>query len=414
MVAKVISGKTIRGVLNYNENKVKAGVADCILASKFGCQVNELTFSNKLNRFEKLIALNRKTKTNTIHISLNFDVSEKIALEKMNAIIAAYMNRIGFGDQPYLAYQHRDAAHPHVHIVTTNIQSSGQRIDIHNIGRNQSEKARKEIEKTFGLVRAEGRRKEEQVFKPVNPEQAIYGKSETKRTISNVVRMVIGSYKYTSLPEFNAALRQFNVMADRGKEGTRMHDKKGLMYSILDNKGNKVGVPIKASSIYRKPMLSFLEKQFKLNEVMRGPHKEKLKSCIDGVLASKQSLSRAAFMTALNKQSIYVLFRENAEGLIYGVTFVDNKNKVVFNGSDLGKAYSAKAIVARLSSLKETNSDQYGLIFKRSETRTDRTEGGSEIQKLITTLTVAEQHDFASAERVFKRRRKKKRKGRSL
>ena len=36
-------------------------------------------------------------------------------------------------------------------------------------------------------------------------------------------------------------------------------------------------------------------------------------------------------------------------GLTYGITFVDNKNKTVFNGSDLGKAYSAKAISERFS-----------------------------------------------------------------
>ena len=31
------------------------------------------------------------------------------------------MEQIGFGDQPYLVYQHNDAGHPHIHIVTTRI-----------------------------------------------------------------------------------------------------------------------------------------------------------------------------------------------------------------------------------------------------------------------------------------------------
>ncbi len=56
------------------------------------------------------------------------------------------MSKIGFGDQPYLVYQHFDARHPHIHIVTTNIKSDGSRIKTHNIGRNQSERARREIE----------------------------------------------------------------------------------------------------------------------------------------------------------------------------------------------------------------------------------------------------------------------------
>ena len=54
--------------------------------------------------------------------------------------------------------------------------------------------------------------------KPVDPEKVIYGKHETKRSISNVVGAVFSQYKFSSLPEFNAALKQFNVVADRGKK----------------------------------------------------------------------------------------------------------------------------------------------------------------------------------------------------
>lgn len=35
------------------------------------------------------------------------------------------------------------------------------------------------------------------------------------------------------------------------------------------------------------------------------------------------------------------------EGLIYGITYVDLKTKCVFNGSDLGKVYSAMGIQQR-------------------------------------------------------------------
>lgn len=122
MVCKVRSGKNIRGALNYNENKVKEGLAECIGASNFVGQVQHLRFFDKLVRFEHLIERNTRAKTNAVHISLNFDVGEKLNQNKLNAIAASYMDKIGFGDQPYLVYVHRDAAHPHLHIVTTNIQ----------------------------------------------------------------------------------------------------------------------------------------------------------------------------------------------------------------------------------------------------------------------------------------------------
>lgn len=67
------------------------------------------------------------------------------------------MDKIGFGSQPYPVYQHQDAAHPHLHIVTTNIQENGHRIRTHNIGKNQSETARNEIEVQFGLIKAQSK-----------------------------------------------------------------------------------------------------------------------------------------------------------------------------------------------------------------------------------------------------------------
>src|ERR1700761_4948546 len=159
MVARIGYGKSISRILNYNENKVKEHVADLILANQFACEADQLSFTNKLHRFENIMMNNTRSKSNAIHISLNFDFGESIPLSTLQEVTIEYMERIGFGEQPYLAYQHFDAAHPHVHIITTNIQENGKRIDLHNIGRNQSETARKEIEEKYGLVKADGKKK---------------------------------------------------------------------------------------------------------------------------------------------------------------------------------------------------------------------------------------------------------------
>jgi len=55
----------------------------------------------------------------------------------------------------------------HVHIVTTNIKADGKRIELHNLGKNQSEKARKEIEIHYGLVKAEDMKKQPYVLKAI-------------------------------------------------------------------------------------------------------------------------------------------------------------------------------------------------------------------------------------------------------
>src|SRR4051812_26555310 len=205
MVARMRTGQNILGALNYNENKVKARSAECIAANMFGCEPGDLSFSNKKNRFQDQMRLNKRSKTNVVHVSLNFAVGEKLTNEKLQSIASAYMDRIGFTNQPYLVYNHFDAGHPHIHILTTSIQDNGKRIPLHNIGKNQSEQARKEIETIFNLVKAEDREvNKEFVLDPKTLATAIYGKSQTKEAISKIVRTITRSYKFTSIPELNA------------------------------------------------------------------------------------------------------------------------------------------------------------------------------------------------------------------
>lgn len=47
------------------------------------------------------------------------------------------------------------------------------------------------------------------------------------------------------------------------------------------------------------------------------------------------------------------MFRENDQGRIYGVTFIDHRNREVYNGSRLGKEFSANAFEQLLGRTQE-------------------------------------------------------------
>lgn len=348
MVAVIKTGHSIHRIFNYNENKVKAGVAECIGAGNYPIDPDKMSLTMKLNRFLKQIELNENVKRNSVHISLNFDVSESHLLqEKLLAIAEAYMEKIGFGKQPFLVYQHYDAGHPHIHLVTTNIEADGNRIDLHHLGIRKSEPARKAIEKDFGLVAAEAQKKQESYqLKPVSASKALYGKSQTKMAIQNVLEAVLNQYKYASLPELNAVLRQYNVIAERGTEDSKVYQTGGLLYRVLDAAGNSIGVPIKASLFYNKPTLKFLEQKFKENEPKRMPFKTRIRNAIDRTLLGKKTTLQE-LVKALEKQGIHTALRINETGMVYGITYVDHQTKSVFNGSALGKQYSAKAVQER-------------------------------------------------------------------
>jgi hypothetical protein len=422
MVAKITTPKSIEAALNYNEKKVQKGIAACLHAANYLNDAKDMSFYQKLSGFERLNCLNERAVTKTLHVSLNFDPSEKLTENKLLQIASDYMNKIGFGEQPYLIYKHEDAGHPHIHIVSTTIKSDGSRINTHNIGRNQSEKARKEIEKQYNLVKAERQQQlRNPSIKPVDAEKVIYGKSETKRSISNVVGAVLSSYKFCSLPEFNATLKQFNVVADRGNEEGRIYKNHGLVYRVLDADGNKVGVPIKASSIGCKPTLDTLEKRFAANETGNENLKPFIKVKIYECLAQAPSTMKE-LMEYLKQKNISTVLRQNTEGRLYGITFVDNQNKCVFNGSDLGKGYSVAAIQSKLSNHPIEN------VMKQDEKESSHSSGsvGKEMmiskdkeknvivsaskENLLDVILTAKEQFGNTPYSLLKKKRKKKRK----
>jgi len=87
MVAKIKSGKSLIGALNYNENKVKQGKATLIAAVKYFKDPKDLSFNDKLFRLTDLAGMNQRSKTNTVHISLNFPNGENLADEKLTEIL---------------------------------------------------------------------------------------------------------------------------------------------------------------------------------------------------------------------------------------------------------------------------------------------------------------------------------------
>jgi hypothetical protein len=141
MVAVIHASSSLRNALNYNEQKVKEQMTTCLAAVNYPKDVQDLTLNQKLVRLQNQADLNIATKVNSVHISLNFDPSEKFSEDKLKEISETYLQKIGFANQPYLLYQHNDAGHPHVHIVTTNIKADGTRLELHNLGKIQSEKA---------------------------------------------------------------------------------------------------------------------------------------------------------------------------------------------------------------------------------------------------------------------------------
>jgi hypothetical protein len=116
-------------------------------------------------------------------------------------------------------------------------------------------------------------------------------------------------------------------------------------------------------------------------------------------------------MKALQKENIIIFLRQNDQGIVYGITYIDHKTKCVFNGSHLGKQYSANAIQQRcFSTLNVIHAEK---VYKQSLNHEIKTTSGivNDIGKTFAELLQPERNQFAGEpleQQKFKRKRKKK------
>jgi hypothetical protein len=354
MFTQIKFSRSIRSILRYNEKKVECGQAQLIHAGNFLQRTHEMKWSNKMERFENLLLLNERAKVNAIHSSLSFHPSEKERLDKelLSSISDRYMLLLGFGKQPYLVYEHHDAAHPHLHIVSTLIRSDGCRMNTNDIVTFKAERTRRDLENEYDLVKANktGRTPEQEKLlkaETVKVHKLQFGRSGTTFSIVLVLEKVDRHYRYTSLPEFNTILQQFNVMAARTHADNMTGRKEGLIYFILDDEGRTISTPVKASRLDSKYSLANLEKRFLENKQAREPSLKRLRNAIDWTLA-KTPTSLATFTRELEKERVSAVFSRYRKTSPDGLIYIDHRSGSVVSEEGLGKEYSAKCIFEKL------------------------------------------------------------------
>lgn len=357
MQAKIGPTKSILKALRYNEQKVSEGKAEKIKAENFLKDHDRLTRDEILDRFRQRSSFNEQMQDDGVHFSLNFGKQEPLANDKLAQLADRYMAGMGFEDQPYVVYKHVDAGHTHLHVVATSVRANGARIDLHPRNYLDSVLLCKRLEKEFSLEKLAGVRPEQQAeFAVDHAQQVRYGDPGLKHAISDVLNTVVDHYNYTSLEELNAILKQYNVAANPGRENSHLNKVGGLLYQALDDDGNRIGVPIKASLFLLKPTLKNLEQRFTQNQALREEPRERLSTAIEWALAGRAP-DWTGFKATLEKEGITVVIDKNKQGE-EKVFFVDHAGKSAFEGKDLGKEYSFESLRNRCAPEEQISQQQ--------------------------------------------------------
>lgn len=338
MVAKINTGNNLFGTLMYNNKKVENDAAKIIHSNKVMQDRNggyNLALCNQ--SFAPYLTANQKTENPVVHISLNPHPDDVLTDGQFMDIADEYMQKMGFGGQPYLVFKHEDLERKHIHIVSVNVDETGKKINDYNNFR-LSKKITRELEAKYKLHPAEKKDYTEEVprLKKVD-----YRSGDVKRQITNTVKALMHTYRFTSLPEYRALLTLYNIGVEETGGEARGRQYRGLVYSALDGEGNKVGNPIKSSSIAKSVGHAALVKRVAASgKMIKGQALgSRMKTVLDEAI--KNYRNRQSFEVELSRNGISAVFRLNEEGRIYGATFIDHETHTVLNGSKIGKAYSA-------------------------------------------------------------------------
>ena len=340
MVAKISIGKSLYGALAYNGEKINGAKGRLLATNRiYNDGTGKVNIGKAMEGFSTFMPPVVKTKNPVLHISLNPHPDDVLTDTELQDMAREYLEKMGYGNQPYLIFKHEDIDRHHLHIVTVNVDENGKRLNQAYLHR-RSERVRKELEQKYGLHPAE--RKNARMENPLHKVDASAG--DVKRQVGNVVKAVNRQYRFQSMGEYRALLSLYNVTVEEARGNVRGREYYGLVYSATDDAGNKVGNPFK-SSLYGKSVgYDAVQKKFARSKQeikdrkLAAATKHTVLSVLEG------TYDKEKFIATLKAKGIDTVLRYTDDGRIYGSTFIDHRTGCVLNGSRIGKELSANAL----------------------------------------------------------------------
>ena len=330
----------------YNSEKINKEEGRLLGANKIILPADgQIDIGRIAENFREFMPMMGRTKKPVLHISLNPHPDDKLTDQDFEILAREYLEKLGFGEQPFIIYKHEDIHRHHIHIVTVNVNEQGKRLNQDFLFR-RSKKITTELEEKYNLHKAQREK-----ITPDMPIKKVDPLGDIKRQVANTVKMVGMRYKFQTLGEYNAVLSLYNIRCEQTDGRVNGREYHGLVYFATDDDGKVIANPFKASRLGKFASRTAVEGRF-----------ERAKDKID--VASTRNrvadvLSRTTdkedFTSKLKDCGIDVIFRYTDEGRIYGVTFIDHNAMTVLNGSRLGKQFSANALNERFNNQQATN-----------------------------------------------------------
>ena len=255
---------SLYGALAYNYEKVAAGTAEILsgnrmISDRLGLPSEDIRLA--LLSFENYLLANRNTEKPVLHISLSPAPEDRLTDGRLAELAERYMQKMGYGNQPYITYKHTDTHNTHIHIVSVCVDEQGKKIsDAYEHRRSMT--ACRELEVDFGLrngADAERRNPKAELRKVDAP------LGDVRHQVGNTLKAVLESYRFQTFGEYNALLSTLNIEAKQIRGEYNGTPYTGIVYSVTDDTGKVVSPPFKSSRFGKRFGNEQLEKRMLMN-----------------------------------------------------------------------------------------------------------------------------------------------------
>ena len=321
MVIKITQAKGSRGLVTYNDKKVKAGAGSILGYNKIATDGQDIALipaGSLAAQLEMRAALNAGKGKKFIHISINPNPDEKLTDAKLVAVTKDYMKQIGYASQPYIIYKHTDIDREHVHVVASSIKENGSLVNDSNLFR-RSNQVRKDLEEKYNLLKGTSRQ--------VQPEGVLvaamdYRKSFSSGQIKSIGLGVLDRVKFGGFGDYAAYLETLGVAVRQTT--TADGGVLGLTYQPLED-GQLQGLPVKASRLEPGGRLGMeaLDKGFSKNKSLLETGLGEFEVRLVRGMAGPEESRRVADLQKEGIEAHYagkqvVGFVDNKQGCFYG------------------------------------------------------------------------------------------------
>ena len=229
MVANIRSGSSPGGALRYNKEKVDKDEAEVLFWQKMlepFDKYGRMDIDTCMESFWPYLEANRRTTNTVFHASLNPSPEDRLTDEQLREIANEYMQKMGYGEQPYIVFKHKDISREHLHIVSLRVDEQGRKLP-HDFEARRSMEILRDLERKYGLHPSI---KGEEQADRLGLRKVNYKEGNVKQQISSVVRSCLCNYKCSSYGEFRTLLERFNVSVEERTGTIDGRDYAGVIY----------------------------------------------------------------------------------------------------------------------------------------------------------------------------------------